>query len=93
MGSSSSPGIGHEHGPPSARRRPIEDGGRAPWRSRRRTLSSADLGLLRSPTAVVHAGLALLLLLAATALAVYKPRGRTRYGRRQHQERSTVGMP
>jgi hypothetical protein len=55
--------------------------------ARQATLSGADLGLLRSPTAVVHAGLALLLLLTATALAVYKPRGRTRYGRRKHQSR------
>lgn len=43
---------------------------------------SADIGALRSPTFVVHTGAALLVLLAATALAVYKPRGTTRYGRR-----------
>jgi uncharacterized membrane protein len=51
--------------------------------ARQATVSSADLGLLRSPTAVVHSGVALLLLLTATVLAVYKPRGRTRYGRRK----------
>lgn len=35
---------------------------------------------LRGPTHVLHAGAALLVLLAATVLAVYKPRGMTRYG-------------
>ena len=50
------------------------------------TSSSADLGALRTPSVVIHAGLALLGLLVATALSVYKPRGMTRYGqRRQHQ--------
>jgi hypothetical protein len=49
---------------------------------------SADLGVVRSPSPALHAGAALLLLLAATTLAVYKPRGVTRYGqRRQHEER------
>jgi hypothetical protein len=50
--------------------------------------SSDPLGGLRSPSPVLHAGVALLLLLAATALAVYKPPGVTRYGRRkQHEQR------
>ena len=40
--------------------------------------------------AVVHAGAALLLLLAATGLSVYKPRGRTRYGWRKQQELRTA---
>lgn len=40
--------------------------------------SSGDA--LRSPSVVLHTVLALLLLLAATVLAVYKPRGRTRTG-------------
>jgi hypothetical protein len=49
------------------------------------TTSSSDLGALRSPSPVLHAGAALLLLLAATTLAVYKPRGLTPYGqRKQH---------
>jgi hypothetical protein len=49
------------------------------------TLSSADLGLLRSPSVVIHSVLALLVLLVATTLAVYKPRGLTPYGqRKQH---------
>lgn len=46
----------------------------------------ADLGELRSPTFVLHSGGALLVLLAATVLAVYKPRGMTRYGQRKQQE-------
>jgi hypothetical protein len=51
------------------------------------SLSGDDLGGLRSPSPVLHAGAALLLLLAATTLAVYKPRGMTRYGwRRQHAQ-------
>lgn len=46
-------------------------------------LSSDDLSGLRSPSPVLHAGAALLLLLVATTLAVYKPRGMTRYGQRK----------
>jgi hypothetical protein len=49
------------------------------------TFSVADLGGLRSQ-AVVHAGAALLVLLVATTLSVYKPRGLTRYGWRKQQE-------
>jgi hypothetical protein len=41
-----------------------------------------ELDALRSPTFVLHSGGAALLLIAATVLAVYKPRGMTRYGRR-----------
>jgi len=37
---------------------------------------------------VLHASLALLLLLVATTLAVYKPRGMTRYGWRKHAQRA-----
>jgi hypothetical protein len=47
---------------------------------------STDLGELRSPTFAFHSGGALLLLLTATVLAVYKPRGMTPYGRRRHHE-------
>ena len=51
-------------------------------------VSDGDLSGLRSPSPVLHAGAALLLLLVATTLSVYKPRGMTRYGRRkQHQQR------
>ncbi len=47
---------------------------------------SADLGVVRNASPGLHAVLALLLLLVATVLAVYKPRGMTRYGRRKQQE-------
>jgi hypothetical protein len=57
------------------------------------TLSSGDLRGLRNPSPVLHAGAALLLLLVATTLAVYKPRGMTRYGRRKQYERRRVLMP
>jgi hypothetical protein len=50
--------------------------------------STLDPSGLRDPSPVLHAGAALLLLLVATTLAVYKPRGMTRYGqRKQHEER------
>jgi hypothetical protein len=49
-------------------------------------LSSADLLRLRAPTSVAHAGGALLFLLVATVLSVYKPRGLTRYGWRKQQK-------
>jgi len=54
------------------------------------TSSSDDLGLLRSPSPLLHAGAALMLLLVATVLAVYKPRGMTRYGQRKQHEQRTV---
>ena len=57
------------------------------------TSSSVDLNQLRSPSPVLHAGLALLLLLVATTLAVYKPRGMTRYGQRKHYEQRAGGQP
>ena len=48
----------------------------------------SDLAAVRNPSPVIHAGAALVLLLIAAALSVYKPRGLTRYGwRRQQQER------
>lgn len=51
--------------------------------------SSDDLGAMRaSPT--IHSGLALALLLAATVLAVYKPRGMTPYGLRKRRDRRTA---
>ena len=46
----------------------------------------AGLAELRSPSAAIHAGAALLLLLAAAALSVFKPRGLTRYGWRKQRE-------
>ena len=47
---------------------------------------SADLGAVRNPSPLLHSFAALLLLLAATTLAVYKPRGVTPYGRRKQDE-------
>lgn len=43
----------------------------------------AELGLVRNPSPLVHASLALVLLLVATVLAIYKPFGLTPYGTRQ----------
>ena len=45
------------------------------------SLSSDDLSRLRNPSPVLHAGAALILLLVAVTLSVYKPRGITGYGR------------
>lgn len=47
---------------------------------------SADLAMVRNDSPLLHAVIALLLLLVATVLAVYKPRGMTRYGWRKLQE-------
>lgn len=53
------------------------------------TLSGADLRELRIQL-VADAGAALLVLLVTTTLAVYKPRGMTRYGcRKQHEVTGT----
>jgi len=54
------------------------------------TLSGGDLRVLQTPSPVLHAGAALLLLLVATTLAVYKPRGMTPYGARKQHEQRTV---
>ena len=48
--------------------------------------TNSDLRELRSPTAVIHAVAALLLLLIATTLSVSKPRGMTRYGQKKQRE-------
>jgi hypothetical protein len=45
--------------------------------------SSDDLGVVRNSSPMLHAALAVLLLLVATVLAVYKPRGLTPYGQRR----------
>jgi hypothetical protein len=55
------------------------------------TLSSADLTGLRL-LLMVHAGGGLLVLLAATTLGVYKPRGMTRYGMRKQREQGDTGV-
>jgi hypothetical protein len=54
---------------------------------------SADLGMVRNSSPLLHAGAALLLLLVATTLAVYKPRGMTRYGQRKQQEQRAMSRP
>jgi hypothetical protein len=56
-------------------------------------LSSGDLAGLRIQL-VANAGAALLVLLVATTLSVYKPQGMTPYGRRkQHEERMVSQRP
>ena len=57
------------------------------------TTSTAELEALRSASPVVHATGAMLLLLVATALAVYKPPGVTPYGQRKQHERRPVPQP
>jgi hypothetical protein len=56
------------------------------------TLSRADLRPPRIQL-VVHAGGGLLVLLATTTLSVYKPWGRTSYGRRKQLERRDTSQP
>lgn len=53
----------------------------------------ADLDAVRNASPVLHAGAALLVLLAATVLAVYKPRGLTRYGWRRTHGRPAAAAP
>jgi len=47
--------------------------------------SGADLDAMRSPSFVLHAAAAIVLLLAATALAIHKPAGLTRHGWRRQR--------
>lgn len=53
--------------------------------ARETPLSSAALETLRDPSAILHAGAALLLLIVATTLSVYKPKGLTKYGQRKER--------
>lgn len=47
---------------------------------------TVDLGVVRNGSPTLHAVLALFVLIVATVLAIYKPRGVTRYGwRKQHE--------
>jgi hypothetical protein len=55
-------------------------------------LSIADLHELKIQL-VVEAGAALLVLLVATALSLYKPKGMTRYGWRKQQEQRALSQP
>jgi hypothetical protein len=54
---------------------------------------TADLGLVRNASPIVHAILALILLLMATALGVYKPLGITSYGRRKQDAQRQAFAP
>jgi hypothetical protein len=51
-----------------------------------KTLTDSAILGLRSPSPMIHAAGALFLLLVATTLAVYKPRGVTPYGRHKELE-------
>jgi len=52
-----------------------------------------DLAAVRNPSPVIHAGAAMVLLLLAAALSVYKPRGMTRYGWRRRQREPDGNRP
>ena len=56
-------------------------------------LSGTGLRGLKDPSPVLHAAAALLLLLVATTLAIYKPRGLTRYGQRPQHRQRTLLLP
>ena len=56
------------------------------------TLTGAGLGGLRIQL-VAYAAAALVVLLVATVLSTYKPRGWTRYGWRKQQEQRTASQP
>lgn len=51
---------------------------------------SADLSAVRNASPVLHSTLALFVLLVATVLAIYKPRGVTAYGWRKRREESAA---
>jgi uncharacterized membrane protein len=51
---------------------------------------SAEIEMVRNASPALHAVLATLLLLTATVLAVYKPKGLTAYGRRKLPEQSVA---
>jgi len=55
-------------------------------------VSSGDLSGVRSPSPVVHAGAAMLLLVVAATLSVYKPRGMTRYGQRRLRRQAAAAQ-
>ena len=59
--------------------------------------AAADPGLaldaVRNPSPLLHAALALALLLVATVLGVYKPQGLTRYGWRKRHGRRPASQP
>ena len=54
---------------------------------------TVDFAVVRNPSPLIHASLALILLLVATVLAVYKPRGLTPYGWRKQLEQRAASRP
>ena len=56
-------------------------------------LSGTGLRGLKDPSPVLHAAAALLLLLVAMTLAIYKPRGLTWYGQRTRHRQRTLRLP
>lgn len=52
-----------------------------------------SLGELASPSPLLHSSIGLLLVLAATALSIYKPRGLTPYGWKKQQQRGLQRVP
>jgi hypothetical protein len=54
---------------------------------------SADLTLVRNASPMTHAVLALVVLLVATVLAIYKPRGVTPHGQRKQREERRAPQP
>jgi hypothetical protein len=56
-----------------------------------RALTAADLGA--QIQLVMASGLAVIVLIVATALSVYKPRGVTPYGWRKQQDQRTLVLP
>ncbi|MBT2469023.1 hypothetical protein J7E97_14385 [Streptomyces sp. ISL-66] len=55
--------------------------------------SDAAMDVVRNPSPVIHAGLALLALGVAMVLSVFKPQGMTRYGWSRRAQRSTAATP
>jgi hypothetical protein len=49
-------------------------------------VDSPDIDAVRNVSPLLHAGVAMLMLVLTTILAIYKPRGLTRYGWRKQQE-------
>ena len=54
---------------------------------------AVDVAVVRNASPIVHSILALILLLIATVLGVYKPFGMTAYGRRKHNEQRQAFAP
>jgi hypothetical protein len=53
----------------------------------------AELDIVRNPSPVLHSVLALMVLLVATVLAIYKPRGLTPYGWRKQRAQRKGAAP